>query len=82
MKRQAGSHPVNTRKMIPRKKLHWVPTPKLTNEIIAAAILGFEEQKRRIDTKIGELRAMLSATILMIVHTMASALFAATGASP
>ena len=36
-----------------------MPTPKLTAEIITAAILGFEEQKRHIDTKIGELRAML-----------------------
>ena len=36
-----------------------MPTPKLTNEIITAAILGFEQQKRQIDTKIGELRAML-----------------------
>ena len=36
-----------------------MPTPKLTNEIIAAAILGFEEQKRHIDTKIAELRALL-----------------------
>ena len=34
-------------------------TPKLTNEIITAAILGFEQQKRQIDTKIGELRGML-----------------------
>jgi hypothetical protein len=32
--------------------------PKLTNEIIAAAILGFEEQKRHIDAQIAELRAM------------------------
>ena len=36
-----------------------MPTQKLTNEIITAAILGFEEQKRRIDTMIGELRALL-----------------------
>jgi hypothetical protein len=36
-----------------------MPTPKPTNEIITAAILGFEQQKRQIDTKIGELRAML-----------------------
>jgi hypothetical protein len=36
-----------------------MPT-KLTTEIITAAILGFEEQKRHIDTKIAELRAMLS----------------------
>ena len=34
--------------------------PTLTKEIISAAILGFEEQKRRLDVKIAELRAMLS----------------------
>jgi len=32
--------------------------PKLPNEIIDAAILGFEEQKRRIDAQIAELEAM------------------------
>jgi hypothetical protein len=32
---------------------------KLTNEIITAAIEGFEAKKRRIDEQIGELRAML-----------------------
>jgi hypothetical protein len=37
-----------------------MPTPKLNAEIIAAAIEGFESQKRRIDTQIEELRAMLS----------------------
>ena len=37
-----------------------MPTQKLTNEIIAAAIEGFEAQKGRIDEQIGELRAMLS----------------------
>ena len=36
-----------------------MPT-KLTNEIITAAIEGYESQKTRIDTKIAELRAMLS----------------------
>jgi hypothetical protein len=36
-----------------------MPT-KLTPEIIAAAILGFEEQKRHIDLQISELRAVLS----------------------
>jgi hypothetical protein len=36
-----------------------MPKQKLTAEIIAAAILGFEQQKRHIDTKIAELRAML-----------------------
>jgi hypothetical protein len=33
---------------------------KLTKEIIEAAILGFEEQKRKIDTQIDELRATSS----------------------
>jgi hypothetical protein len=36
-----------------------MPT-KLTNEIITAAILGFEEQKRHIDSQISGLRAILS----------------------
>src|ERR1035441_8720732 len=36
-----------------------MPT-KLTHEIITAAILGFEEQKRHIDTRITELRAVLT----------------------
>ena len=33
--------------------------PKLTREIVMAAIDGFEQQKQRIDTQIAELRAML-----------------------
>jgi hypothetical protein len=33
---------------------------KLTNQIISAAIDGFESQKTRIDQQIAELRAMLS----------------------
>jgi hypothetical protein len=32
--------------------------PKLTNEIVDAAIFGFEEQRRRLDAQIAELRAM------------------------
>jgi hypothetical protein len=36
-----------------------MPTPKLTAEIITAAIQGFEFQKTSIDGKIAELRAML-----------------------
>jgi hypothetical protein len=36
-----------------------MPT-NLTNEIVTAAILGFEEQKRLLDSKIGELKAILS----------------------
>jgi hypothetical protein len=38
-------------------------TPKLTPEIINAAIVGFEQQKLRIDTQIAELRAMLDGDI-------------------
>jgi hypothetical protein len=37
-----------------------VVTPTLTPAIITAAILGFEEQKRNIDTQVAELRALLS----------------------
>ncbi|MGD1092332.1 MAG: hypothetical protein ABSB35_10105 [Bryobacteraceae bacterium] len=33
---------------------------KLTNEIIAAAIAGFEAQKKHIDSQIAELREMLN----------------------
>ena len=36
-----------------------MPTQRLTPQIINAAILGFEEQKRSIDAQIAELRAML-----------------------
>ncbi|MGC9999707.1 MAG: hypothetical protein ABSE21_06380 [Bryobacteraceae bacterium] len=34
--------------------------PKLTNEIIAAAIAGFESQKAQIDQQIAELRSLLA----------------------
>src|SRR5215471_8552236 len=37
---------------------------KFTNEIIAAAIEGFEAQKTRIDQQIAELRAMLSGRLV------------------
>ncbi|MGA2434470.1 MAG: hypothetical protein ABSG25_04215 [Bryobacteraceae bacterium] len=37
-----------------------MPTRTLTLEVITAAILGFEEQKRHIDSRISELKAMLS----------------------
>ncbi|MGD0778307.1 MAG: hypothetical protein ABSC05_36455 [Candidatus Solibacter sp.] len=36
-----------------------MPTQKLTTEIATAAIEGFEQQKRRIDAQIAELRTML-----------------------
>jgi peptidoglycan hydrolase CwlO-like protein len=34
--------------------------PKLNTEILAAAIAGFEEQKKRLDAQIAELRQLLS----------------------
>ena len=37
-----------------------MPITKLTPEIITAAILGYEEQKRHIDSQISDLKAMLS----------------------
>ena len=40
-------------------KCEWMP-PKLTNEIIDAAIEGFEAKKRRVEGQISELRAMRS----------------------
>jgi hypothetical protein len=36
-----------------------MPTHKLTPEIIRAAIVGFEQQRLRLDTQIAEFRAML-----------------------
>src|SRR5664279_4461581 len=39
-----------------------MPTPKLTTEILLAAIDGFEAQKLQIDTQIAELRAMLGGS--------------------
>jgi hypothetical protein len=33
-------------------------SPRLTNAIIDAAIVGFEEQKRRLDAQLAELRAL------------------------
>ena len=37
-----------------------MPTPKFTNEILEAAITGFEQQKAQIDAKIAALRAMIT----------------------
>jgi hypothetical protein len=45
---------------VPECEHHLMPTPKLTNEIITAAIEGFEAQKRRIDGQIADLRALLT----------------------
>src|ERR1035437_1217073 len=42
-----------------RGKSSHMPTQKFTNEIIAAAVEGYEAQKIRIDGKIAALRAML-----------------------
>ena len=35
-----------------------MPTLRLTKEIVEAAIFGFEEQKRRLDAQIAELRGL------------------------
>ena len=40
-----------------------MPTPKLTPEVIQAALLGFEAQKERIDQEIAALRALLPAAL-------------------
>jgi hypothetical protein len=37
-----------------------MPTPKLTTEIVTAAILGMEAQKEKLDAKIAELRGWLT----------------------
>ena len=37
-----------------------MPTSTLNRQILSAAILGFEEQKRKLDAQIAEIRAMLS----------------------
>jgi hypothetical protein len=39
-----------------------MPIRRLTNEIMSAAILGFEEQKRRIDVQIAEIRSQLGGS--------------------
>jgi hypothetical protein len=35
-----------------------MPTPRLTKEIVEAAIFGFQEQKRKLDAQIAELRGL------------------------
>jgi len=37
-----------------------MPTTRLSNEVLIAAIAGFEQQKTKIDAQIAELRALLS----------------------
>ena len=44
---------------VDRVGLIQMPTQKLTAEILAAAIEGFEAQKRRIDEQIAQVRQML-----------------------
>src|SRR5450432_821012 len=39
-----------------------MPTPRLTTEVLTAAIGGFEQQKLRLDAQIAELRAILTGT--------------------
>ena len=44
----------------PSKVKDDMPAPILTNAIVQAAILGFEEQKRAIDAQIADLRSFLA----------------------
>jgi hypothetical protein len=58
--RQLYSHPASR-----FSHLLWIidiqmPQPKLTDEILAAALEGYEAQKTRIDAQIAEIRIMLS----------------------
>ncbi len=53
-----------------------MPNPKMSAEIIKAAILGFEEQRRHIDAKIVELRSMLVGSVVV------TAAAATTGPTP
>jgi hypothetical protein len=46
-----------------------MPTPKLTNEIIIAAITGFESQKTKIDAQIAELRSLLAGAPAKVAAT-------------
>ena len=39
-----------------------MPQPKLSDDILAAALEGFEAQKTRIETKIAEIRGLLGGT--------------------
>ena len=43
-----------------RGKSSNMPTPKITAEILNAAILGMEAQKEKLDAKIAELRRLLT----------------------
>jgi hypothetical protein len=46
---------VNNRRVTPN-----MPTLTVTNEFLAAALIGFEAKKREIDARIAELRAILA----------------------
>src|SRR5260370_39960069 len=52
--------PSSAKRIVTKCMRRYMPIQKLTNEVITAAILGFEEQKRRIDGQIADLRALLS----------------------
>jgi hypothetical protein len=49
-----------------------MPTQKLTNEIITAAIEGFEAQKKRIDEQIAELRSLLTGGLAEATEPVAA----------
>jgi len=47
-----------------------MPSPKMTNEILLAAIKGFEAERERIESQIAELREMLSGVAAGSVETV------------
>jgi hypothetical protein len=51
-----------------KRENHALPT--LTNEIVEAAIAGFEGQKHKIDAQIAELRALLTGTAAVAPATV------------
>jgi hypothetical protein len=58
-----------------------MPT-KLNPQILTAAIIGFEEQKRHIDLQIAELRAMLDGGSRTTPAAMPEAPHSNAGSSP
>jgi hypothetical protein len=58
----AGSTMISSARHENRSYKTSMPT-KLNTEIVAAAIAGFEQQKKRLDAQIAELRNMLSPVV-------------------
>jgi hypothetical protein len=59
-----------------------MPTPKLTTEILTAALEGFTQQRHRLDSQIAELRAMISGDANATASVSPSQVIAKTAANP